>query len=200
MADATVKCISVGKKDAVFNKWRLAVLENGERALAFTIKKALLAYVLEQKFIDLGCIHFDPETDKVNGRKTVNIILDDTPDLIKWVELLEKENLKSSKVFKEIIVNCIRIVPQDQEEHIPRYYDFVMAASNNNLASIPTLCKNEQPIIPTVIEPKRVEEKPNIGTSVLIGNKKSETATKNSSQGNKPDNNIIGKINIGNKR
>lgn len=167
MVDAKPKSITIGKKDAVFNKWRLAILNNGERALSFTIKKALLTYIQEGEFIDLGKIHFDPIKDRVDKRANINLWIDDSQLLVKWIRNLEENKIPVAKIIKEIIIRCIEIVPENIEEYIPTYYDlFLSSSAGNILDELPRFSSKEDQIrsehrdIAKGIESPKEQDKP----------------------------------------
>lgn len=190
--DACVKSIAIGKKDAVINKWRLEVIKDGDRKLSFLIKQALLSYLKDEKFIEIGKIHFNPSIDIPTEKEHINLWLDDSPELAEWADQLQKEGLKVTKVFKEIILRSITIVSDNEEEFIPSYYDFI-GNTKGILDTLKTaLNKQEKQTSPSVKKEKINTEpqsmKPN--SELHLHNANEETKRKDKTKSNK-DNNII---------
>lgn len=129
--DACVKSIGIGKKDAIIHKWRETVKNQEERMVSFIVKQALLSFVKTGNFIEVGRIHFDPKKDVVSGRlPPINLWLDDTPELIEWVNVLNDKKIPISKAVKEILHRSIKVVPTNEDEYIPSYYDFMQQTNS----------------------------------------------------------------------
>lgn len=122
--EAYVKSIGIGKKDGVISKWRSVVQEKEDRMVSYLVKQALLAFVQKGVFIEIGRIHYNPQYDHIE-KKPITLWLQDSPELIQWSEALKEKNIPVTKAFKKVLLNCIKVIPENEEEYIPDYYDFM---------------------------------------------------------------------------
>jgi len=156
---AETKCIRLGKKDAILAKWRKLVLKKGDRLQSLIIKKAILYYLKTGRYLEIGKIYFDPQNIEPVGA-TINVWLDDEPELLEWVKKMETQKVKITKVFKEILHNCITIVPDEKEEFIHGYYDILLEL--NNVANVARNNESYKPPEETRYSPIKEQKPKNI--------------------------------------
>jgi hypothetical protein len=199
---ACIKSIAVGKKDAILFKWKMTVRDQEnrqdreDRLVSFIIKQALLSFVQTGTFIEIGRIHFNPRTDIVKNNARINLWLDDFPELIEWTKTLENRQIVVTKAYKEVLLHCITIVPEDEEEYIPSYYDFVKHSSG--IINTIMATANPKEVIPAAIpkilpEKQSVIQKPN--NSV-----KPPTAVTEKTKEDKKEADVINSLGLGVKR
>lgn len=185
---AIIKSIALGKKDAVLYKWRTTVLEKEERILSFIIKRALLTFVREGSFLEIGRIHFNPEKDIPNEKARINLWLDDIPELVEWTKDLENKNIAVTKAYKGVLQRCIKIVPANEKIYIPSYYDFIGIDSLIGLNNI----HPEQIITEHVTERRSITEKITTPVkSIEVVTAVENTSNNSKSVSKKDDRNIL---------
>lgn len=131
-----MQCIALGRRDAILKKWCSMIVEQDDDKLSYMIKQALTIYIRDNVYIEIGRIHFNHEMDEMKDYKKNSITfgINDAPELIEWIEEVNKVRGRKSKYIRNILMNCITIIPDNEEEYIPSYYDvlnFTLNKQNN---------------------------------------------------------------------
>lgn len=119
------RVVRLGERDGVLIKWVNEVNKENSRKVNFLAKQALTAYIKENKFVDIGHIHYDPENeDKFLEPTNISLWLGDAPLIQEWIKYLMDNNIKYSILIREILRKSITVIPKNEEARIPDYFDF----------------------------------------------------------------------------
>lgn len=139
MADIDRKAICIDKKSAVLYKWYATILSRNENDASYFIKQALLYYIRYSKFVCIGKIHFDRNHDFVDRLRRINLYLVDVPEIQEWFRSLRNSNINPSAAIRQVLTNCIVIVPDSEEEWLPTYLDFISIPQYTSIQTKPCI-------------------------------------------------------------
>lgn len=118
--------VRVRKKDAYFAHWLYVVKKQDVRGLmGFLIKQLLIHYINYGEIVCVGKIHYSEE--EFNNASKVPVIstyVDDSPEILEWLKQLKASKSKMGAVIRDILKLSIEIIPDNEPEWIPSFFDF----------------------------------------------------------------------------
>lgn len=137
------KSLRISSRDTILLRWiELASKDEPDmKKVKYLIKQAVVSYIRDRKFIEIGRIHYDPSNLKDYESVDMVLWVKDSKILVEWLESLSRESVNSGAIVREILRKSIRVVPESEEEWIPEYFDF--DDYRFNLEKIPLVTVND---------------------------------------------------------
>lgn len=111
--------ITFSRHDKLLIAWRDKAATCGHGTISFLVRKALVAFIEDNEFINIGKIHYNP--DAIPYIPNDNFVLSIASNSIiqQWIQANVDNGLGKSEPIKYILRNCIEIIPDSEEEFIP---------------------------------------------------------------------------------
>ena len=109
--------ITLSESDLLIIAWKRKIMEAKPSEMSALIKDAILTFIETGTFIDIGHIHFNPEQEIFKKGNSIVLLTARTPIINDWINENVKEGLGISQPIKILLKECIKVVPEEQEEY-----------------------------------------------------------------------------------
>lgn len=111
--------ITLSESDLLIIAWKRKIMEAKPSEMSALIKDAILTFIETGTFIDIGHIHFNPEQEIFKKGNSIVLLTARTPIINDWINENVKEGLGISQPIKILLKECIKVVPEEEEEYFP---------------------------------------------------------------------------------
>lgn len=179
------KPIRLGERDGDLIKWVTLVSKQDNKKVHYLIKQALVSYINNGKFVEIGRIKYNPSSsERCSEPLPINLWVKDSKTIQNWMKSLAEKQVNVSVMVREIMRKSITIINDEQEEWIPDYLDFddyrvslktTISISNNEVKPTPSVNSILPPIEQEIVNKVASKE-----TILSIPSQKEEMSIKTS--------------------
>ena len=111
--------ITLSSSDKLIAAWKSKAIAAGQEKMSTLVKNAILTFIEKGEFLDIGHIHFNPDSVTVKKGDVISLQTVRTPIIRHWIEANLSAGLDISGPIKLLLSKCISIVPETEAEYFP---------------------------------------------------------------------------------